>query len=161
MGELRTSAPRRTEGDETVTVVVDVTASTTSRPWFADTLWFTVASAHAALLADRADHVAVALLLPAMKAGVDLHIGGVLTDVLLHQLNGDLQSLLLVIRPELTRVLISADESAPSAPTAAGVGAGFSGGVDSLSVVQDYLLGPEVPAALSLPQLINYDVGSH
>ncbi len=161
MGELRTSAPRRTEGDETVTVVVDVAASTMNRPWFADTLWFTVAVPHAALLADRADHVAVALLLPAMKAGVDLRIGGVLTDVLLHQLNGDLQSLLLVIRPELTRVHVSADESAPSAPTAAGVGAGFSGGVDSLSIVQDYLLDPEAPATLRLTHLLNYDVGSH
>ena len=126
-----------------------------------DPLWFAVDADHAHLLSDRADHVAVTLLLPAMKAGRDLRIGGRMTDVLLHQMNGDLQSLLRSIHPELRSVTVTADEVAPTIAPAAGVGAGFSGGVDSLSVVRTYLLEEDVPPALRLTHLLNYNVGSH
>ena len=51
--------------------------------------------------AERADHVAVALLLPAMRHARDLRIGGVVTDSLLHRLNHDLQSLVRSGAPEL------------------------------------------------------------
>ena len=43
-------------------------------------LWFSVDQQHAALLGDRADHVLIGLLMPAMKEGRDLHVGGTVTD---------------------------------------------------------------------------------
>lgn len=106
MAELRTSAPRRERGTDT-RVIVNVDGQ--------EPLWFSVAHEHAALLSDRADHVALAMLMPAMKAGRDLHIGGVMTDVLLHQINTDLQPLLQAIHPEFTMIRVDAEELAPPA----------------------------------------------
>lgn len=126
-----------------------------------DPLWFQVDAAFEPLLSDRADHVAIAMLLPAMKAGHDLHVGGRVTDVLLHQLNHDLQVLLRAILGDLQAVTVTADEAVTSAAPAPGVGGGFSGGVDSLAVVRSYLLDADVPDALRMTHLFNYNVGSH
>ncbi len=152
MAELRTSAPRRERGTDT-RVIVDVDGQ--------QPLWFSVAHEHAELLSDRADHVALALLMPAMKAGRDLHIGGVVTDVLLHQINADLQPLLQAIHPEFTTVRVDAEDLAPARLPRPGVGTGFSGGVDSLAAVRTYFLDEGVPEALRLTHLVNYNVGSH
>ena len=152
MAELRTSAPRRVRGTDT-RVIVDVDGQ---KP-----LWFSVAHEHAELLSDRADHVALALLMPAMKAGRDLHIGGVVTDVLLHQINADLQPLLQAIHPEFTTIRVDAEDLAPARLPRPGVGTGFSGGVDSLAAVRTYFLDGGVPEALRLTHLVNYNVGSH
>ena len=152
MAELRTSAPRRERGTDT-RVIVDVDGQ--------EPLWFSVAHEHAALLSDRADHVALAMLMPAMKAGRDLHIGGVMTDVLLHQINTDLQPLLQAIHPEFTMIRVDAEELAPAGPPRPGVGTGFSGGVDSLAAVRTYFLDGAVPEALRLTHQVNYNVGAH
>lgn len=152
MGELRTTAPRRERGiDERV--IVDVEGR--------GPLWFRLESPHADLLSTRADHVALALLMPAMKEGRDLHVGGVVTDVLLHQINTDLQPLLRAIHPEFSTIRVDAEEVAPADSRAPGVGAGFSGGVDSLAAIRTYFLDTDVPDALRVTHLLNYNVGSH
>lgn len=128
----------------------------------ADTsLWFEVQSEYAHLLSDTADAVAVALLMPAMRYGRNLHIGGRLTDVLLHQLNGDVQRLIRCVYPAYKIIDVSTDESIPPPPAASGVAAGFSGGVDSFAVLTEYLLADDVPTSLRLTHLINNNVGAH
>ncbi len=124
-------------------------------------LWFEVDSRHEHLLSDRADHVAVSLLMPAMQAGHDVHIGGVVTDELHHRLNGDLQAVVRLVHPTYRHVNISADQVAPAHPRREGVATGFSAGVDSFAVLAEYLHDASTPQHLRLTHLLNNNVGSH
>lgn len=148
-----TREPRAHESEHKRRVTVDVVDG--------DALWFEVGAEHSSLLTERADHVGLALLMPAMRAGLPLHIGGVVTDVLLHQMNHDLQDLLLCMSPAFHRVTVSADEAAPATAPAEGVATGLSNGVDSLSVISDYALRGDVPPSLRITHLINNNVGAH
>ena len=135
MSDLVTARPRRTrDEDGNVRVVADIDDS--------EPLWFSVAEDDEELLAERADHVAVALLLPAMRYGRDLRVGGVVTDSLLHRLNHDLQSLVRVVHPNYHAVAVTADETGPAGATPSGVATGFSGGVDSFATLTEYAFGP-------------------
>lgn len=153
MDVIETSPPRIERDDERVRAVADVSG----RP----ALWFSVEERFADLIADRADHVVIGLLMPAMKEGRDLHVGGVVTDALLHSANGDLQRLLRLIHPDLHEIRVTADAiAAPSRP-AAGVATGFSGGVDSFATLAEYLWPDDVPDSLRVTHLLNNNVGAH
>ena len=107
MPDLVTARPYRLRDEEgNVRVVAEIDGS--------QPLWFSVSSDDEALLGARADHVAVALLLPAMRHARDLRIGGVVTDSLLHRLNHDLQSLVRTVHPSYHSVVVTADETAPA-----------------------------------------------
>ena len=113
------------------------------------------------MASDRADWAAVALLMPAMRAGQDLHVGGVMTDVLLHQMNGDLQVLLGWLQPGCAQIRVSADDTRPARAAPPAVAMGFSGGVDSFDALREYFLEPDVPDALRVTHLLNNNVGAH
>jgi len=147
------TSPPRIEHEERVRVVADVSA----RP----ALWFSVEERFADLIGDRADHVAIGLLMPAMKEGRDLHVGGTVTDALLHSANGDLQRLLRLIHPELHAIRVTADATAAPRRPAAGVATGFSGGVDSFATLTEYLWADDVPDSLRVTRLLNNNVGAH
>lgn len=123
-------------------------------------LWFSVDETFAELLSDRADHIAVALLLPAMRYGRDLHVGGIVTDTLLHRLNHDAQALVRSVHPEYRTITVTADEPAEAGSSAAGVATGFSGGVDSFATLSEYT-GDGVPSSLRVTHLLNNNVGAH
>lgn len=151
--DLVTARPRRTRDDEgNPRVVADVEGGAP--------LWFSVPAAHEALLTDRADHVAVALLLPAMRYGRDLHVGGVVTDSLLHRLNHDAQSLVHDVHPQYRRITVTAEEAAPAGVAPAGVATGFSGGVDSFATLTEYAAS-DVATSLRVTHLLNNNVGAH
>lgn len=153
MPDLVTARPHRTRDAEgNVRVVADVDD--------ADPLWFSVAPHDEELLSDRADHVAVALLLPAMRYGRDLRVGGVVTDSLLHRLNHDVQALVKDVHPGYRRVAVTAAETAPAGAAPAGVATGFSGGVDSFATLTEYA-APGVVPALRVTHLLNNNVGAH
>lgn len=124
-------------------------------------LWFSVAEEYGDLLSDRSDHVAVGLLLPAMRYGRDLHVGGTVTAAMLHRLNHEVQSLVREVHPTYSRVNITADDTAPSLPRAHGVATGFSGGIDSFAVLSEYALASGVPDELRITHLLSNNVGSH
>lgn len=154
MADLVTRRPYRLRDDEgNVRVVAEVED--------APALWFSVPPEAEALLGARADHVAVALLLPAMRYGRDLRIGGVVTDSLLHRLNHDLQSLVRDIHPGYRRIVVSADETAPAGPAPSGVATGFSGGVDSFATLTEYAHSAAVPDSLRVTHLLSNNVGAH
>ncbi|MBN8205317.1 hypothetical protein JF550_05040 [Microbacterium esteraromaticum] len=153
MNTIVTSPPRREIVERQTRIVADVAG--------AKPLWFSVESRYAHLLSDRADHVAVALLLPAMQSGRALHVGGTVTDTLLHQVNGDLQNLLMLTNPGTTRVAVSAEQVAEAAAPADGVATGFSGGVDSLATVEEYFWRGTAPRSLHITHLVNNNVGAH
>ena len=124
-------------------------------------LWFEVEAAHAGLLSERADHVAIGLLLPAMRRGRDLHIGGEVTDVLLYQLNNDLQGLLRLVYPACSAIRVTTDATAAAGPMPQGVATGFSAGVDSFAVLTEFALSDDVPEPLRITHLLNNNVGAH
>lgn len=124
-------------------------------------LWFSVDERFADLLSDRADHVLVALLMPAMKDGRDLHVGGTVSDSLLHYANADLQRLLRMEHPELHAIRVTADATAAPRRRAEGVATGFSGGVDSFATLAEYFWGEDVPQSLRVTHLLNNNVGAH
>jgi hypothetical protein len=70
MPDLVTTRPRRMRDEDGNTRII--ASIDDSEP-----LWFSVDADHEDLLSERADHVAVALLLPAMRYGRDLRVGGV------------------------------------------------------------------------------------
>jgi hypothetical protein len=154
MPDLVTRRPYRVRDDEqNVRVVVDIED--------AAALWFSVPPEAEELLSARADHAATALLLPAMRYGRDLHVGGVVTDSLLHRLNHDVQALVRDIHPGYRRIVVSADETAPAGPPPSGVATGFSGGVDSFATLMEYAYGAGVPECLRVTHLLNNNVGAH
>jgi hypothetical protein len=154
MPDLVTARPRRTrDEDGSVRVVADVDG--------AESLWFAVGPEAAELLADRADHVAVALLLPAMRYGRNLRVGGSVTDSLLHRLNHDVQSLVRVVHPTYHSIEVTADDTIAAGTAPAGVATGFSGGVDSFATLTEYASAGAAPAALHITHLLNNNVGAH
>lgn len=153
MRELVTGRPRRMLTDDGVRLVADVDD--------AASLWFAVPLEYADLFSDLADHVAVGLLLPAMRYGRDLRVGGTVTDALLHRLNHDVQSLVRAVHPTYRRIQVTADDTIGARPAPPGVATGFSGGVDSFATLREYAIDPAVPADLRITHLLNNNVGAH
>lgn len=154
MRDLATAPPRRIRDDgENIRVVTDIDGS--------QALWFSVSGDYEGLLSERADHVAVALLLPGMRHGRDLRVGGTVTDSLLHRLNHDVQSLVRDVHPEYRPIVVTAEETAPPGPAPAGVATGFSGGVDSFATLTEYAHDADVPTSLRITHLLNNNVGAH
>jgi hypothetical protein len=113
------------------------------------------------LLTDSCDSAVVGLLLPAMAAGEDIHVRGRISEKLLYNLATRVQRLLRYLMPSLKEITITADEideDTPPYPT--GVATGFSGGVDSYSVLADHFQ-PHTPKSLKITHLLFNNVGSH
>ncbi|MFM7108306.1 MAG: hypothetical protein ACKOZU_06850 [Planctomycetaceae bacterium] len=116
-------------------------------------------------LADRTDTFdpfAVLLLLPAMLRGEPLVVEGSIDEVLLASLRGPVQDTLRLLDRSWRRVEVRA-EPQPAPPTAAARGAagGMSAGIDSMHLVRNRLLDPDVPDALRLRTLLHHHVGAH
>lgn len=153
MNPMVVSPPRREHVDGQTRVTVDVSDRAP--------LWFSVPDQFADLLGDRADHALIALLMPAMKVGRDLHIGGTVTDSLLHQANNDLQRLLQMEHHDLLPIRVTADAASVPAAHASGVATASSGGVDSSAVLIEYFHSDDVPESLRVTHLLNNNVGAH
>jgi hypothetical protein len=104
-----------------------------------DRLWFNVQAEHRPLLSERSDAAALAMLYPAMLSARPLHVAGPLSERLYYNFSGPLQAALRSINPALKRIRVTADRLVRPLP-AAGVAGGFSGGVDSFSMVKRHHL---------------------
>jgi hypothetical protein len=123
-------------------------------------LWFSVQPEFTDFVSPTSDAALLGLLIPAMLADEDIQVEGEVSELLHYNLNGRAQSVVRSILPELHRVNIEVSGfAAPSAP-AAGVATGFSGGIDSFSVVADHLLTKCSPG-FRLTHLLYNDVGAH
>lgn len=127
----------------------------------ADSLWFDLPTPFADMVSTRSDAFAVALVLPAMRLGVDLHVGGVVTDELLYRINHEYQHLHRGVFPQYRPIRVTSDETAPAEAGGGGVAAGFSCGVDSYALLHDYVLDEECPPPLRVTHWLFNDVGSH
>ncbi|NYF99051.1 hypothetical protein [Janibacter cremeus] len=126
-----------------------------------DELWFEVPRHVEDMVTRRSDPFAVALVLPAMRLGVDLHLHGVVTDELLLRLNHEYQHLHRSAFPQYRAITVTSDDVAPPEAAGPGVAAGFSGGVDSYALLHDYFLDEDCPPSLRVTHWLFNNVGSH
>lgn len=124
-------------------------------------LWFSIPSEWASFVNARADAALVALLMPAMAAGLDVVVEGPVTDELVWRLGGEAQEVLHDVRPEVARVSVDARHPVPPSDSPPGVATGYSAGVDSYATLALHHFAAEVPESLRLTHLFQNNVGSH
>lgn len=128
-----------------------------------DELWYAVDRRHAGFLSDdRYDGFLVGLLLKAMALGEDVEVRGTLSERLHFNLSRYYQGIVAEVLPALRPVRIHAErlDDGAAAPRPAGVGTGFSAGIDSFAVLHDHWLREERPGWRVTHLLFN-NVGSH
>lgn len=125
-----------------------------------DSLWYEVPREFEGLLTDRADPALVALLIPAMRFGLQVVINGVVTEELGYRVSRGYQSILQSTH-SLAPVPISFSKVSVAGARASGVATGFSAGVDSFATLADHHYDPSIGSWGRITHLINNNVGSH
>lgn len=124
------------------------------------TLWYRLAKEYAYLLSDRADAAVIALLIPAMVKGEDIHVKGTISESLYWSITDRYQILLKAIIPTLNIINIYPTELRDEVSNATGVATGFSGGIDSFTVLADYYYR-KTTQGFHITHLLFNNVGSH
>jgi hypothetical protein len=125
------------------------------------TLWYSVEKKFGDLLTDFSDAPLVALLIPAMANGEDIHILGTISERLFYNLSGPYQQFLQCFFPALRRVNIRPENVQTRDQRASGVATGFSGGIDSYCLLADHHYSRNVPEGFRISHLLFGNVGSH
>lgn len=123
-------------------------------------LWYRIDQTFGDFLTDLCDAPLVALILPAMALGEDISILGKVSERLYYQLSGPYQHVLKQVIPFLNIVNITAEDLQNTAVRSPGVATGFSGGIDSFSVLADHFFS-DVPQGFKITHLLYNNVGSH
>lgn len=123
-------------------------------------LWFSLQDIFGDLLTSSCDAPLLALLIPAMARGEDIHVDGTLSERLWYNLSGPYQKLVRHVIPWLHPVKIYAGELQRPLRPASGVATGFSGGIDSYCVLADHYFS-KVPDSFKVTHLLFNNVGSH
>jgi len=124
-------------------------------------LSYRVPAEYEEMVSPRADAALVALLIPAMVAGGELHVEGPVSDELAFRLRHGYQDVLQAVIPALRSVEVIAHQQVPPEPRRTGVATGFSAGVDSFTVLADHFYDPEVSPTFKVTHLLFNRVGSH
>ena len=138
---MRIGKPQVFEEKQQVVYCVNVASQGSN-----ETLWYAIQAEHAALLSGLSDAALVALLIPAMMRGEDIHLEGTISAKLHYNLSRPLQKILRHLIPSLHPISIHADtlDDGP-ATRASGVATGFSGGIDSYCLMADHFFGEVAP----------------
>lgn len=153
---MKISAPHVTQENKQIFYRVAVESIRGS-----ETLWYSLDEPFGDLVAPSCDAPLVGLLIPAMAAGEDIHVDGVISDKLFYNLAGPYQKLLQLVIPTLRPVRITADKVCGSlACRPPGVATGFSGGIDSFCALADHY-GSNVSDSFKITHLLYNNVGSH
>ncbi|MEM8773250.1 MAG: hypothetical protein AAGD92_16535 [Pseudomonadota bacterium] len=107
-----------------------------------DRIWFRCDKKFAPMASPRSDAFLLAMLIPAMYRGEDLHVEGDVSPKLLVTTRGDFQEICRLSMHELKRISVYADSISVKASLADGVMASFSGGIDSYCTIIDYFAHP-------------------
>ncbi len=124
-------------------------------------LWFRIDAEFGDLVTDTCDAPLVGLLIPAMAAGEDIHLSGAISERLYYNLSAPCQSVFRNVIPTLRAISLRPSELLPGRKPAAGVAAGFTGGIDSFCVLADHHYSPDCPEGFRLTHLVLNNVGSH
>jgi len=124
-------------------------------------LWYSLHESFGNLLSNSCDAPLVALLIPAMAIGEDIHIKGLVSEKLFYNLSGPFQRLLQHMMPSLCKIDIYPEDLCNGrADRAPGVATGFSGGIDSYCVLADYYYS-NISERFKVTHLLFNNVGSH
>lgn len=153
---MKISSPKITQENEQAFYRVAVESARGS-----ETLWYSLDEPFGNLVATSCDAPLVGLLIPAMAAGEDIHVDGVISERLFYNLSGHYQKLLQFVIPSLRPVRITADTVCGSqACRPPGVATGFSGGIDSYCALADHYYS-SVSSGFKITHLLYNNVGSH
>lgn len=122
-------------------------------------LWFEISTKDESFLSHRSDSAMIALLVPAMQAGKDLFVNGIVSSKLLAEINKvEFQEIIIRAMPSLKRIRVRA-ESTSNQPEVESFNKsmGFSGGGDSFAT----LLASTERGIFEFSHLTHYNVGSH
>ena len=111
------------------------------------------------MVTELADPAVIGLIVPAMHAGEPVTVDGSVTDELAHSMTHGYQHILEVVMPGLRRIPLETAKSVPATDPAPGVGTGFSGGIDSFTVLAEHFYQP-VANDLRLTHLTLFNVGA-
>ncbi|WP_233123341.1 hypothetical protein [Thioalkalivibrio versutus] len=129
-------------------------------PRLPNSLYFRTLSRYSDHISAESDAPALALLIPAMALGEDIHLSTTVSEKLLRNLNGPVQTILLAIAPHLTHVkVIAKPEPRPPHHGDGLVATGFSSGVDSFCTLTQYR-PDNAPQGFGLSFLTYNNVGS-
>lgn len=123
-------------------------------------LWYNLEKKFGDYLTSFCDAPLVALLIPAMTKGEDIHVAGTISERLWYNVSGPYQRLLQHIIPSLRRVKIFPKEVRSQNQRASGVATGFSCGIDSYCVLADHHYS-NASAGFKITHLLFNNVGSH
>ncbi len=119
------------------------------------TLWYSINKKYINYLAsDTSDCFLLGLLIMAMKNHEDIYLEGTISEKLYYNLNNYIQTIINIQCPILKKVNIYPKEYKPMIYNANGVATGFSGGIDSFSVLADHYYTKEVPTHYQINTLI-------
>jgi len=125
-----------------------------------ENLWYSLEKKFSDFVTDFSDAPLVALLIPAMAKGEDVHVAGTISERLWYNVSGSYQRLLQHVIPSLRRIRIFPGDVRARNQQASGVATGFSCGIDSYCVLADYHYS-DVPAGFRVTHLLFNNVGSH
>ena len=120
-------------------------------------LWYRVNKSYADFISDKADTALLALILPAMLSGEEFHVSGSVSERLFYNISGPFQNLIRIIIPALKPITIKAEELNSSTQKGKGVATGYTGGIDSTSVIIDHTSDLK-PAGIRLTHLLYNNV---
>ena len=125
-------------------------------------LFYQLDTQYSELLTDTCDAALVGLLLPAMALGEDIHVDGVISEQLFHNLSIDYQFVAKTIIPHLNFIKIIPEQvSRYTQKSDNMVMTGFSGGIDSYSVIADHFYSNSVSESFKITHLLYNNIGSH
>lgn len=123
-------------------------------------LWYRIDKEFADFLTDLSDGPLVALIIPAMALGEDIRVFGKVSERLYYNLSGPYQKILKQTIPFLHLIKIFAEELESKSLRAPGVATGFSGGIDSYSLLAGHYFS-SVTNGFRITHLLYNNVGSH
>lgn len=123
-------------------------------------LWYRIDKNYQDFISDQCDAAVVALLIPAMEMDENIYIEGAISERLYRHLTDPCQKLLKEIMPFLNSIRIETKDFSHLNHNANGICAGFSAGIDSFCLLNDYYY-KDIPNGLKLTHLVYNNVGSH
>jgi hypothetical protein len=112
---------------------------------------------------ENLDAFLLGLFIHAMKLGEDIHLDAPVSEKLFYNMKNSLIKLYSLMSPSFHEISLYPDELNGSGlqPAENNVVTGYSGGIDSFSLLADHLFNDDIPAHYKVTHFIYNNVGAH